>query len=392
MEAYLVVLILLTGLIIGAAGGYYLKGRLQDAEIAALTEQIVILKSGSDDMLNNVKAAFQDLASEVAKSNSEDFLTLAATKLEGIVQVGAGDLRSTKEQIDRSLRATNQAAESLSGQVSAIREGLETQSLSTDSLRTTAEGLRNVLSSSQQRGRWGERIIEDIIQKIGLVKEMSYQTQRVFDDGSKPDFTFILSDGMIVNLDVKFPFDNYEACLNAGSEHEAEDKKKAFVQDVKRHLKTLAGTGYINPSEGTLDYMLAFIPNESMFAFIHEADPTLADYGMEKGIVMVSPLMLYSVLSMIRQSVRAFSMSQEMGVALTKIDKFVGEWRKQNELIEKMGRSIGTLNKDFEMLTTTRHNALERIIKSIEDIRDQGTGDVEMLAAPALDMSGGDHE
>ncbi|GAI47827.1 unnamed protein product, partial [marine sediment metagenome] len=49
-----------------------------------------------------------------------------------------------------------------------LDEGLVTSKEETEKLRSTAEKLRQVLASPQQRGKWGERMVEDILRLMGL--------------------------------------------------------------------------------------------------------------------------------------------------------------------------------------------------------------------------------
>lgn len=388
METVILITLFIVGVLIGGAAIRYLSV----TEINAQKRVIESLQAGASDVIESAEAAFKNMATQALEQSAESFLRLAGTKLEGIVKMGAGELEATKRAISETIANANRMTESLTSQMVAIRRDLGNQGDTSEKLRATTEGLRNLLSSSQQRGRWGERIVEDIIRQVGMVKDISYVTQHVMKDGGRPDFTFKLSDGMMIHLDVKFPMDNYEAFLNAQTDYEREAKKKAFAIDVRGHLKTLAGKGYVNPGEGTVDYMIAFIPNESMYAFIHDSDPTLMDYGMEKHIMMASPLTLYAVLSLVRQSVRSFAMNQKTGAILAEVDKFVAEWNKNQDLVGKLGRSIETLSKDFTILTTTREKAMERRIAAVAQL---GTGEeADGGASPVLElgtMGGGDN-
>ena len=65
--------------------------------------------------------------------------------------------------------------------------------------------------------------------------------------GSRPDFVFLLTDGLQMNMDVKFPFENYLKFLGEESEAERNRYKVAFLRDVRARIKEVTSREYINP-------------------------------------------------------------------------------------------------------------------------------------------------
>jgi DNA recombination protein RmuC len=73
--------------------------------------------------------------------------------------------------------------------------------------------------------------------------------------------------------------------LESQSEPDRERFKADFLRDVKAKIKEVTTRDYINPEQNTLDYVLLFVPNEQIYAFIHEQDPDLLDAGLRKRVV-----------------------------------------------------------------------------------------------------------
>src|SRR5262249_6561915 len=91
-----------------------------------------------------------------------------------------------------------------------LAERLRAADASADERAGTTRQLAAVLASSAARGRWGERLAEDVLRLSGLVEGLHYRRQTVLaGSGRRPDFTFLLPDGLLLHLDVKFPFENY---------------------------------------------------------------------------------------------------------------------------------------------------------------------------------------
>ena len=99
-------------------------------------------------------------------------------------------------------------------------------------------------------------------------------------------------------MDVKFPLTHYENYISAESNQEEESEKKAFLTDVRNHVNEVSKRGYIDPKGSTVDYVLLFIPNEGIYAFLNQEDHTLIDFSLEKKILLCSPVTLYAILSL----------------------------------------------------------------------------------------------
>ena len=114
----------------------------------------------------------------------------------------------------------------LSENTVALKSQMEESRKQVGELSDTTIQLRQILSSSQARGQWGERMVEDILNFIGLSEGINYdkQTQSGKD---RPDFTFFLPDKRRLNMDVKFPMNHYEKYLSSEIEAEKKVEKKS---------------------------------------------------------------------------------------------------------------------------------------------------------------------
>ena len=68
---------------------------------------------------------------------------------------------------------------------------------------------------------------EDILRLVGLVEGINYIKQKTLEGSSgRPDYTFFLPNSLKINMDVKFPLENYQNYLDAQTEHDKKDSKK----------------------------------------------------------------------------------------------------------------------------------------------------------------------
>ena len=153
---------------------------------------------------DQLKAEFGDLSKQALDQNLETFLKLAENKFGELVKSSDGQLNQKKELIDQSLiemkkklEGLDKSTNELKGQVASSQKGI-------GDLAETTTKLQRVLSSSQARGQWGERMVEDILNFMGLVEGINFEKQAQAGEG-RPDFTFKLPDSKCINMDVKFP-------------------------------------------------------------------------------------------------------------------------------------------------------------------------------------------
>ena len=79
--------------------------------------------------------------------------------------------------------ALDQLRQHNAGQFSSVSEAVTL-------LAQRTANLNEVLSSSQKRGQWGERLAEDMIRAAGLVEGVNYSKQDTTAAGGRPDFMF----------------------------------------------------------------------------------------------------------------------------------------------------------------------------------------------------------
>ncbi|HMN27785.1 MAG TPA: DNA recombination protein RmuC [Caldilineaceae bacterium] len=286
-------------------------------------------------------------------------------------------LYNKKELIDQNLARMNMDLEKVQSlmveletgratQYGQIGERLQEVSQKTTDLTSVTVNLNRTLTSAKIRGQWGERMVEDILQLMGFQEGTNYVKQMGLSDG-RPDFTFILPKGVTVNMDVKFPWDNYKRFVESEAETDRDGFRKAFLRDVRGRVKEITNRGYINSD--TINCVLLFIPNEHIYAFVHDQDSALLEDALKQKVVLCSPITLFAVLSVIRQAVEHFQLEKTADELLQLMGAFYQQWEKYTEQFEKVGSRLNTAQKEFELLVTTRQRALERPLAKIDDLR-----------------------
>jgi DNA recombination protein RmuC len=320
----------------------------------------------------DVEQAFSSLASDALRNNSGDFLKL-----------GVSEIDNKKKLIDQTLETMNSELQRVkqcvidfdgkSGQkFSQVSEQLRNATEQTVKLQDTTYKLQSALASTKERGQWGERMAEDVLRLAGFIEGTNYVKQKTQDNvTSRPDYTFLLPQELKLNMDVKFPFNNYTRFTAEENKAIQDSHKQEFLKDVRKRIKEVTTRDYINPQEKTLDYVLVFVPNEQVYCFINENDGSIMDDALKNKVVLCSPLTLYAILAIIRQTVDNFNLSKTASHIMMYLGEFEKQWHEYKKCMDAIGERIDAAHKEYQKLTTTRTNTLERSLKRIDDLRTQ---------------------
>jgi DNA recombination protein RmuC len=368
-----------------------MNARLEEAQ-NHLREEIQRFEEMESKLGETFKALSMDaLARNTGefKKYADEFIKLAEEKLKSQTAEGKKELETKKELIDQNIEAIGKTISEVQRKIEEVGKSsgekftevstlIKKHEEVTSKLKDTTEHLSHALANPKKRGEWGERMAEDIIQLIGMIEGINYIKQKTMDSSAgRPDYTFFLPNRLKINMDVKFPIDNYIHYLNSESEHDRKRYRDELLKNTKVMIKQVTTRDYINPAENTIDYVIIFIPNEQIYSFINESDNTLMDEALRQKVILCSPFTLYAVLAVIRQSVENFNLERTASEILKLLSEFSKQWNAYKEKFRLMGEKLDMAKKEYDSLVTTRSNMLERPLKKIEDLRKQKELEVE---------------
>lgn len=333
-------------------------------------------KPGSLDQ-DRIKDSFNTVAMDVLAKQRD----MGSQELDRKKELIEQELNGKKQLIDQRLDMVNTELakvrdavaqfSSVSGEkMEGVNSRLDNAGKAIVDLRNTTSRLNEILGSSQKRGEWGQRMAKDILNLAGLKEGLNYTEQESTEAG-RPDFTFLLPEGLKVNMDCKFPLSNYMIYVQAASSAEKDSAMKKFLSDARGRLKETGKRDYINPEDGTLDYAIMFISNEQVFNFINENDPAFIDDAMKIKVIVCSPFSLYAFVSVIRQAAENFKMEKSAREILVQLGKFSKQWEEYKTQFSEIGTAIDKVKTAYDTLTTTRARMLEVPLRAVERLREE---------------------
>ena len=250
--------------------------------------------------------------------------------------------------------------------------------------------LISVLNNNQSRGQWAEFQVEDLLEIMEYKEGIHYETQKRMTSGTIPDFTFFLPENKTINMDSKFPLTNYMeiAKLNRDLENETLDEiaRREIIESIKNKNKefldkaiktkideTSSREGYISAEEGTVDFVLMYIPLENLYHFLLTSEiganrVPVIQYAFSKKVILVSPQTLMAYLETIRHSMKLFSLQTDTKNILATHEKVKIEIRKFIESFDDVTKRLDQTVKSFDTLKSTRVNKLEKSFEELDSV------------------------
>jgi len=292
-----------------------------------------------------------------------------------------------RAQMERLGQLVGQLGQRNAEQFGKVDESLRTQAEITQALSASTQSLREALANPKARGQWGERMAEDVLRLAGFIEHVNYEKQTAVE-GTRalPDYTFTMPKGHALYMDVKFPLSAYLRYLEAGTEAERQAHRESFLRDVRSRVRELAQRDYAAAGERpSVDYVLLFLPNESIAGFIHEHDPDLVEHALGQKVVLCSPLTLFAFLGVIRQAFDNFIIEKTSDEILTLLGRFGQQWEKYKESLQSVERKFDAVHKELEQLGGPRRRQLEKPLLQLNELRRKRGLEIDAAFEPETD-------
>ena len=319
-------------------------------EIAASKEQLNLLKEAKEALTDTFKA----LSSEALQKNNESFVTLAKATLEKYQEGAKGELEKrhqsfyelvtpVKERLGKLDEGLQKLEKDRRGEQEALKMQLHSLVQTEKELKTETSSLVKALRAPITRGRWGEVQLKRVVELAGMVNQCDFYEQEVFDEGKmRPDLIVRLPGGRQVVIDAKVPLEAYLEGIEAKDETVKEEKLKHHARQVKMHVQALSKKGYWEGIQPTPEFVVLFLPSESIFSAALQYDPMLIEVGAEQGVVIATPTTLIALLRSVAYGWKQENLSRHA----EKVSSLGHELYKRiidmNAHFSKMGRGLTT--------------------------------------------------
>jgi DNA recombination protein RmuC len=251
--------------------------------------------------------SFQALAGAALKGNTEDFLKLAEEKWKASREQGAQDLEARRRSIETllgPLQVTLGKLESRTGEIEKAREGayrevktqLEGLLHATSTLQEKTTSLTSALKGSQMQGRWGEIVLENVVELAGMSQHVDFLRQEHVGDGKRPDLVVRLPGERFIAVDSKVSINAYVDAMQATTDEAREDALDRHLAAIRTHIRTLAARDYAQAVTGDVDLVVLFLPGDQFLAAAFARDPDLQLEALRSRVLVATPTTLVALL------------------------------------------------------------------------------------------------
>ncbi len=320
------------------------------AQIVTLKADIKAQRDAHDHAREALDSQFKLSAQDAVQKAHQFFLQLAGETFKKHQADGVHDFDKRSKAIDDMVKPVHQNLEMLSKALEQVKGTDQDLRQTLQSLNKETARLVGALRDPAAQGRWGEYILEGLLEKSGLIKGVHYETQvsmNTAEGRQRPDAVISMQDGFNIIVDAKAPLNEFAQRL--GQETNEQDYKNLMqnlAKHVREHVKKLGQRNYWENIESP-DFVVMFLPSEQMYSVALRADPSLVDYAAERGVIIASPTLLMSLLRVVGMSWKQVELAKnaqeisERGLDLYKrLLTFTGH-------IEKIGKNIDTAMRGY---------------------------------------------
>ena len=281
-------------------------------------------------------------------------------------------------------------------QFGSIQQQLKSAIESDEQLRKQTQALSQALTSNNVRGVWGEAQLRKLVELAGLIKHADFDEQATISTNAgagRADMVINLPGGKSLAIDSKVPFSAYQeasAISELATGEEAARRTRLIaehVKAVKAHIDALGTKSYWSGLEASPDFVIAFIPSESLLSAALDADPALLEYAFKKNVALASPVSLFSVLKTInfiwRQNADESSVRNMIKLGKELYER-VG---KVAEHADKLGRSITSTVKDYNQFVSSLEGRMLVTARKLNDLDENALGTEEIEAPKELEVA-----
>lgn len=288
------------------------------------------------------------------------------------------------DQLERSRQASERATLTVHQQVQSFTQNMTQLQ---ENMKQMHESVKNVTSfqdifkSPKLRGIWGEASLEAALGQY-FSKDM-YELQHYFKSGEAVDAVLNLPNNLLLPIDSKFNWENFEKMVNAENDIQRDIYRKSFYSDVKKKIDEIASK-YLLPSEGTTDLALMYVPAETVYYEIinNIKDVDIPNYARAKKVFLVSPNTFALSISAIRHWVKDVEFNKATKEIMKRLDRIVTDSGKLAEDFSKLGKHIENAKSAYDSSEKRLGLMVDRVKTVMEIGEEAAAEEIKKLDQP----------
>lgn len=367
---------LLIGLILGLTAGYLLARRSAGGADPELATKLAALSATEAELRAQLLRADEAAKAQQAERDKENKLLV--------------ELAPVKQQLEQMQGVVQRLERERVEQFSSIQEQLKTAIETDENLRKQTQALAQAMSSNSLRGVWGEAQLRKLVELAGLIKHADFAEQATISGAEKSgraDMVINLPGKKSLAIDSKVPFDKYQeaSAISELATGEELERRKRLIQEhvkaVKGHIDELAGRAYWEGLYASPDFVICFVPSESLLSAALDQDPGLMEYAFRKNVALASPVSLFSVLKTINYIWRQNADENQVRSMIKLGRELYERVGKIAALAADLGNKITSTVKSYNSFVSSFESRMLVTARKLNDLDENELG-TETIEAP----------
>jgi len=353
-------------------------------------------KATQEKAIDELRLAFQAMSAEALKQSAPEFLRLAEQSFGKFQETAKGDLAQRQEAIkglveplkqqletyQKNLQTSSAAQSSALGEV---KKHLETLAQSNQSLAQETQQFRLVLHSNQARGKWGEETLRRVVEAAGMSAHCDF-TEQTTSGENRPDLVVKLPGDRFIIVDAKVPDFDFLTALESAEPVKRAEALAAHAAKLKATIKALADRDYPRQFPNALDYVVLFVPAESLFSAALEGDHDLIVWAAEKRILLATPASLIALLRSVSVSWQQHAQTENAQKIAEAAQELFVRVVTFTDHLEKIRGGLDTANRAFNQAVGSYESRIKPSGEKLQKLGG-GTGGKDLAELPPLDAT-----
>lgn len=357
-------------------------GTLLQAEKEKNASEARAQKEQFNQQINTLQEKFTNLAQKVL---DETTVKLKSQNNEDIDQL-TRPLKTNIEELHKAIQNTN---ETTNKNTASLSQQLQSMAEQTTKIDKTATRLTNVIrGGTSAQGKWGERMLTEILDAQGLKIGVDYDVQSVITDdkgnvikndesGKKmiPDVILHYPNNEDVVVDSKMSIDAYYKYVNT----EDETLKKQFADELVKNVRIQAAnlakkeySKYIKAPRHAIDFVIMFVPNEGALQLALQRDPRLWAEAFDRQVFITSQQNLMAILRMIQIAWRQFAQTESQKKVFALAEELLKRIGDFIERFDKVGTDIKNLDAHYHAAMEKVQDGRQSIVQKANELKELG--------------------
>lgn len=359
------------------------------------------LSEAYDQAQKQARETFESLAGKTLRQTVDDFRKQAEQLFKSEQEKAGEALKTQKVSIESMIKPVRESlseyqkrlAEAEKERVTAygsLKQQAEALAVDQQRLRAETANLVKALRRPEGRGRWGEMQMTRLFELAGMSEHVDFDEQAKVDSGEgpslRPDFIIRLPNERVIVIDVKTPLDAYLNATEAADETERERYLEQHVRQLKQAAANLASKSYWEKCDGSPEFVVMFVPGESMLYAAASRDSSLIEAAMEKNVIIATPTVMMALLKTVAMGWREKSLAENAERIATLGRELHERLATVLGHVSKLGKRIHGTVQDYNRLLGSAETRLVPTARKFAELKADSPKELPGDMEPLVEM------